>query len=58
MEGPVAQNLLLGPVSLNTLPVQAVEADDISSALVFLVPDESRRITGREFTVHAGAANR
>jgi enoyl-[acyl-carrier-protein] reductase (NADH) len=58
MEGPVARNPLLGPVPLNTLPVQEVEADDISSALVFLVPDESRHVTGRECTVDAGAADR
>jgi SDR family mycofactocin-dependent oxidoreductase len=54
----IAEDPLIGPVFMNTLPVRTVEADDISSALLFLVSDESRHVTGMEFKVDAGATNR
>jgi NAD(P)-dependent dehydrogenase (short-subunit alcohol dehydrogenase family) len=48
----------LGPVYGNALPVQVVEARDISSAVVFLISDEARYITGLELKVDAGVTIR
>jgi SDR family mycofactocin-dependent oxidoreductase len=44
----------LGPIFMNTLPVQTVDARDISNAVLFLASDEARYVTGLEFTVDAG----
>ena len=44
----------LGPIYMNTLPVETVDARDISNAVLFLASDEARYVTGLEFTVDAG----
>ena len=44
----------LGPIFMNTLPVEMVDARDISNAVLFLASDEARYVTGLEFTVDAG----
>lgn len=44
----------LGPIFMNTLPVDMVDARDISNAVLFLASDEARYVTGLEFTVDAG----
>jgi SDR family mycofactocin-dependent oxidoreductase len=44
----------LGPIYMNTLPVEMVDARDVSNAVLFLASDEARYVTGLEFTVDAG----
>ena len=48
----------LAPIFGNAMPVQMVEAIDISNAVLFLVSDESRYVTGLEFKVDAGVTIR
>jgi NAD(P)-dependent dehydrogenase (short-subunit alcohol dehydrogenase family) len=48
----------LVPVFLNALPIVMAEAIDISNAVLFLVSDESRYVTGLEFKVDAGVTLR
>jgi SDR family mycofactocin-dependent oxidoreductase len=54
LESLIARDPNLGPIYMNTLPVEAVDARDISNAVLFLASDEARYITGLEFTVDAG----
>ncbi|MEV0084910.1 mycofactocin-coupled SDR family oxidoreductase [Saccharopolyspora sp. NPDC050642] len=56
---PVLPTLLekrpdLGPLFMNTLPVERVQSIDISNALVYLASDEARYVTGANFPVDAG----
>ncbi len=44
----------LGPIFMNSLPIESVDARDISNAVLFLVSDEGRYVTGLEFAVAAG----
>jgi NAD(P)-dependent dehydrogenase (short-subunit alcohol dehydrogenase family) len=44
----------LGPIYMNALPVDKVQARDISNAVLFLASDEARYVTGLEFTIDAG----
>jgi SDR family mycofactocin-dependent oxidoreductase len=44
----------LGPIYMNTLPVEIVDPRDISNAVLFLASDEARYVTGLEFPVDAG----
>jgi SDR family mycofactocin-dependent oxidoreductase len=44
----------LGPIFMNTFPIEVVEPVDISNAVLFLASDEARYVTGLEFTVDAG----
>jgi SDR family mycofactocin-dependent oxidoreductase len=46
------------PIFLNALPMVMAEASDISNAVLFLVSDESRSVTGLEFKVDAGVTLR
>jgi NAD(P)-dependent dehydrogenase (short-subunit alcohol dehydrogenase family) len=38
----------------NLLPVELIDAQDVSNAVVFLASDAARYITGLEMTVDAG----
>ncbi|SPM36433.1 NAD(P)-dependent dehydrogenase, short-chain alcohol dehydrogenase family [Mycobacterium rhizamassiliense] len=42
------------PIFINAMPTPAVEPADVSSAVLFLLSDESRYVTGLEFKVDAG----
>jgi NAD(P)-dependent dehydrogenase (short-subunit alcohol dehydrogenase family) len=44
----------LGPIFMNTYPIEIVEPRDISNAVLFLASDEARYVTGLEFTIDAG----
>ncbi|GGV42625.1 3-ketoacyl-ACP reductase [Actinomadura cremea] len=44
----------LAHIYINALPIVMTEARDVSNAVLFLVSDESRHVTGLEFKVDAG----
>jgi NAD(P)-dependent dehydrogenase (short-subunit alcohol dehydrogenase family) len=46
------------PIFLNALPVVMTDAADVSNAVLFLVSDESRYVTGLELKVDAGVTLR
>ncbi|SUA02557.1 short-chain dehydrogenase [Mycolicibacterium fortuitum] len=48
----------LGPIFQNALPIQMTDALDISNAVLFLISDEARHVTGLEFKVDAGVTIR
>jgi SDR family mycofactocin-dependent oxidoreductase len=54
LEPLIGRDPNLGPIFMNTLPVQSVEPRDISNAVLFLASDEAQYVTGLEFTVDAG----
>jgi SDR family mycofactocin-dependent oxidoreductase len=54
LEPLIGRDPNLGPIYMNTLPVEMVDARDISNAVLFLASDEARYVTGLEFTVDAG----
>ena len=42
------------PIFVNAMPTPAVEPADVSNAVLFLLSDESRYVTGLQFKVDAG----
>jgi SDR family mycofactocin-dependent oxidoreductase len=48
----------LGPIFMNALPILMTEAIDVSNAVLFLISDEARHVTGLQFTVDAGVTIR
>ena len=48
----------LVPIFLNALPAPLIEPSDVSNAVLFLVSDESRYVTGLELKVDAGVTMR
>jgi len=54
LEAVLGKDPQLGPIFMNTLPVEIVQPRDISNAVLFLASDEARYVTGLEFTVDAG----
>ena len=54
LEALIGRDPDLGPIYMNTLPVETVDPRDISNAVLFLASDEARYVTGLEFTVDAG----
>lgn len=58
MDRLIALDPSVGSMFVNTLPVDLVEAQDISNAVLYLASDEARYVTGTQFTVDAGTTNR
>ena len=58
MQAFLAQDPSLSNAMANALPVDMVEAVDISNAIVFLVSDDARYITGVTLPVDAGFTNK
>lgn len=54
----LAQRPDLGPVFMNSLPVERIDASDVTNALLFLVSEDARFVTGVAFPVDAGATIR
>jgi SDR family mycofactocin-dependent oxidoreductase len=54
LESLIGKDPNLGPIFMNTYPIEIVEPRDISNAVLFLASDEARYVTGLEFTVDAG----
>ena len=54
LESPTVEDALPAMVDMHTLEEPWMEPEDISSAILFLVSDEGRFITGAQFTVDAG----
>jgi SDR family mycofactocin-dependent oxidoreductase len=48
----------LAPIFSNAMPIVMTEAVDVSNAVLFLISDESRHVTGLEFKVDAGVTLR
>jgi len=54
----IANDFTVGSIYMNSLPVEMVEPEDISNAVLFLASDEARYVTGLTMTVDAGASAR
>ncbi len=48
----------VGPVFMNTLPVEFIEPDDVSGVVAFLASDDARYVTGMQMKVDAGTIGR
>lgn len=48
----------LGPIYDNAMPVQVIDAREVSNAVLFLISDEAAHVTGLEFKVDAGVTIR
>jgi (+)-trans-carveol dehydrogenase len=56
LENPTLEHVKEGLLAMNALPIPWVEPRDVSEALLWLVSDESRYVTGHVLTVDAGLA--
>ena len=54
LENPTRDDALLAFPAMNAMPVGFVEPEDIAAAVLFLVSDESRFVTGMQLRVDAG----
>jgi NAD(P)-dependent dehydrogenase (short-subunit alcohol dehydrogenase family) len=57
LEG-MAQKTKGGPSMTNALPVQTLEAEDIANAVLWLVSDAARYVTGITLPLDAGYVNK
>ena len=57
-ESPTVEDFAAVSQAMNALPVPWVNASDVSNALLFLVSDDARYITGVALPVDAGATIR
>jgi enoyl-[acyl-carrier-protein] reductase (NADH) len=51
---PAAPDVAVSPIYANALPVRVIDAREVSNAVLFLISDESRHVTGLPFKVDAG----
>jgi len=58
LPNPTREDAIPAFQSLNALPIPWVEAQDISNAILFLVSDDARYITGEAIHVAAGCTAR
>lgn len=54
LEPILGKDPMLGPIFMNSLPVEMTDPRDISNAVLWLASDESRYVTGLMLTVDAG----
>ena len=54
LEPILGKDPMLGPIFMNSLPVEMTDPRDISNAVLWLASDESRYVTGLMMTVDAG----
>jgi SDR family mycofactocin-dependent oxidoreductase len=54
----IANDFTVGSIFMNSLPVELVQPEDISNAVLFLASDEARYVTGLTMTVDAGSTAR
>ena len=54
----IEQSPTMGPIFMNTMPVEVVGPVDISNAVLYLASDEARYVTGLEMKVDAGCTIR
>jgi (+)-trans-carveol dehydrogenase len=55
IENPTRADFEARSKSLNAMPVFAIEPEDISAAILYLVSDDGRYVTGAQHLVDAGA---
>jgi NAD(P)-dependent dehydrogenase (short-subunit alcohol dehydrogenase family) len=58
MQEFLAQDPSMGNAMANALPVDMVEAVDVSNAILWLVSDDARYVTGVTLPVDAGYTNK
>lgn len=58
MQNFLQQDASMGSAMTNALPIDVIEPVDISNAILFLVSDEARYVTGVVFPVDAGVSNK
>ncbi len=56
LESPTYDDFLVAAGTLNALPVPVTDPIDITNAVLFLVSDEGRYVTGTTMVVDAGGA--
>ncbi|CAM8622027.1 MAG: mycofactocin-coupled SDR family oxidoreductase [Actinomycetia bacterium] len=48
----------VGPVFMNTMPVEMIDSVDVSNAVIYLASDEARYVTGMQMKIDAGLVGR
>ena len=56
LENPTRADLEEAALTLNALPVAAMDAADITNAIMYLVSDEGRYVTGTQLVIDAGGS--
>ncbi|RSN64337.1 mycofactocin-coupled SDR family oxidoreductase [Actinomadura sp. WAC 06369] len=55
LENPTREDALLAFPAMNAMPVGFVEPEDVAAAVLFLISDDARYITGAQLRVDAGS---